>query len=226
MKNKTASVFILLSFLCLSVLAISEVPVTAADKAIDRITAREAETVKGIAKFSPLVESYVQTFTSDKDLGHVPNGDHYFLGRASFDGAAHDDSFLDGPTSLRSKVMEDLASLTLRTRTTWVPLGFAQMAVLDADGFDRNHYDFSYQRREMVGDIRCLVFDITPKAHSGRGRFLGRIWVEDEGYVIVRFNGTFVRPKNHTAFLHFDSWRVNTAPGSGFRLTSTAKNRR
>jgi hypothetical protein len=92
-----------------------------------------------------------------------------------------------------------------------VPLGFAQMAIMDADGFDREHYTFSFQRREFLGEVRCMVFDVIPKAKSGRGRFIGRMWVEDVNYNVVRFNGTFVRPKEHQAYMHFDSWRINTA---------------
>ena len=30
-----------------------------------------------------------------------------------------------------------------------------------------------------------------PSAKSGKGRFLGRIWVEDQDFHIVRFNGAY-----------------------------------
>jgi len=36
--------------------------------------------------------------------------------------------------------------------------------------------------------------------------------VEQDHYNIVRFNGTYLHPKIHTAYLHCDSWRVNVAP--------------
>ena len=36
-------------------------------------------------------------------------------------------------------------------------------------------------------------FDVTPKKDAGKGRFLGRIWVEDQDYNIVRLNGTYAR---------------------------------
>ena len=52
--------------------------------------------------------------------------------------------------------------------------------------FDKQHYDFHYVRREFLGEVRCLVFDVTPKKGSGNGRFLGRIWVEDQDFNIVR----------------------------------------
>ena len=43
---------------------------------------------------------------------------------------------------------------------------------------------------DSIGVSRCLVIDLQPKEHFGNVRFLGRIWVEDQDYNIVRFNGT------------------------------------
>ncbi len=57
------------------------------------------------------------------------------------------------------------------------------------------------------------MFDVTPKKNSGKGRFLGRVWVEDQDYNIVRLNGTYApRPKN-SFFFHMDSWRLNLIAG-------------
>ena len=54
---------------------------------------------------------------------------------------------------------------------------------------------------------------VTPKKDSGKGRFVGRIWVEDQDYNIVRLNGTYEpRPRN-AYFFHMDSWRLNLVPG-------------
>jgi hypothetical protein len=61
--------------------------------------------------------------------------------------------------------------------------------------------------------VRCLVFDVTPKPKSGRGRFLGRLWVEDQGYNIVRLNGTYYPAPRNSYFFHMDSWRLNLIPG-------------
>ena len=77
------------------------------------------------------------------------------------------------------------------SHTEFIPVGFAQMAVIDAKAFDRAHYDFKFVRREFLGEVRCLVFDVSPKPKTGNGRFIGRIWVEDQDYNIVRVNGTY-----------------------------------
>jgi hypothetical protein len=68
-------------------------------------------------------------------------------------------------------------------------------------------------RREFLGELRCLVIDVAPRKDSGKGRFLGRIWVEDQDYNIVRFNGTFTPAPFRGRYLHFDSWRINMQPG-------------
>src|SRR6202011_4986973 len=98
-------------------------------------------------------------------------------------------------------------------KAQYQPLGFSWMVYADRADFDRSHYDFRYVRREFLGDVRCLVFDVTPKKDAGKGRFLGRIWVEDQDYNIVRLNGTYApRPRN-AMYFHMDSWRLNLIPG-------------
>src|SRR2546426_8456422 len=48
------------------------------------------------------------------------------------------------------------------------PRGFLQMIYVDMNGFDREHYEFSYIRREFLGEVRCLVFDVGPRVKSDR----------------------------------------------------------
>jgi hypothetical protein len=106
-----------------------------------------------------------------------------------------------------------LGGFTKLVSVQYQPLGFSWMIFVDRDNFDRAHYNFSYDNREFLGEVRCLVFDVTPKENAGKGRFMGRIWVEDRDFNIVRLNGTFgPRPKNGY-FFHMDSWRLNLVPG-------------
>jgi len=87
------------------------------------------------------------------------------------------------------------------------------MIFADRDDFNRKTYDFKYVRGEFLGNVRCIVFDMFPKRGTGKGRFRGRIWVEDQNYNIVRLNG-FYEPRPHNAyFFHMDSWRLNLIPG-------------
>jgi hypothetical protein len=92
----------------------------------------------------------------------------------------------------------------------YLPEGFEQMLVMGGH-FDRNTYNFEYVRREFLGTVRCLVFDVMPKK-AGSGTFKGRIWVEDQDYNIVRFNGTYGPSSMTKMYFHFDSWRENVGP--------------
>ena len=93
----------------------------------------------------------------------------------------------------------------------FLPVGFAQMVMLDSD-FQKKNYDFKFVRQEFLGEVRCVVLDVQPKGNAG-GRFVGRIWVEDRDYNIVRFNGTYSPRSRYSYYLHFDSWRLNLQAG-------------
>jgi len=186
----------------------------ALDRTIDQITSRETENVKAFARFSPVVETYVQGFRKDNELGRVPVEDHYFLGRASFKSRLEDDSFIahERP-AVAHQLLREIKEATFERRKGLVPLGFTQMAVIDMKNFDRAHYRFVYHQQEFLGTVRCLVFDVIPTA-KGHGQFMGRIWVEDQAFNIVRFNGTYIHPVEGGAYIHFDSWRANLSNGS------------
>jgi hypothetical protein len=91
------------------------------------------------------------------------------------------------------------------------PGSFAYPVFLDPQNFDLAHYDFEFTGREFLGQVRCLVFDVTPRPRDTKNLFKGRIWVEDQGYHIVRFNGRY-GPNSSFPF-HFDTWRENLQPG-------------
>src|SRR3954462_15565579 len=98
-------------------------------------------------------------------------------------------------------------------RLQYEPMGFSWMVFADRQNFDRAHYDFKYVRREFLGEVRCVVFDVKPKSGAGKGMFEGRIWAEDQDFNVVRLNGTYVpRPRN-AEFFHMDSWRLNLVAG-------------
>src|SRR5260370_1283986 len=106
-----------------------------------------------------------------------------------------------------------MGGVTKLFRIQYQPMGFSWMVFADRQNFDRSHYDFRYVHREFLGEVKCLVFEVTPKKGAGTGLFEGQIWVEDQDYNIVRLNGTYVpRPKN-AFYFHMDSWRLNLVPG-------------
>jgi hypothetical protein len=146
----------------------------------------------------------------EKGLGPVPQNDKYFLGRMDLSTTIDRKDYIHEDQSMEKHLLGGFSKLF---KVQYQPLGFSWMIFADRNDFDRQHYDFRYVRREFLGDVRCLVFDVTPKPKSGQGRFLGRIWVEDQDYNIVRLNGTYApRPRN-AYFFHMDSWRLNLIPG-------------
>ena len=47
------------------------------------------------------------------------------------------------------------------------------MIYLDADGLNPQNYNFDYVRREFLGQVRTLVFDVTPSRTAGLRSFCG-----------------------------------------------------
>jgi len=185
--------------------------VTTADQAIDLIIAREHDEISVIRQYNPIVETYVQDMKPDAEMGIVPVKDHYFLGQADWSKGINDDSMLE---KKKSKVSGFNPFSHLEGSSSAVPHGFMQMIFIDVEHFDRQHYQFTYVGREFLGEVRCAIFDVVPLPKAGRDSFYGRIWAEDQGFTIVRFNGMFASSGNEGTGnnLHFDSWRMNLQP--------------
>jgi hypothetical protein len=183
---------------------------TTMDQVVDRTIEREHALMSMLKNRTPLVETYLQNLKPDPQLGAVPSEDHYFLGRMDLGESVDRRDYLSKDTSFESHL---LGGVTKMFKFEYQPMGFSWMIFADRSDFDRSHYQFKYVHREFLGDVRCIVFDVTPKKDAGKGRFVGRIWVEDQDYNIVRLNGTYApRPKN-AYFFHMDSWRLNLIPG-------------
>ncbi len=180
------------------------------DQVVDRFVMREKGLIKMLQTRTPVIETYLQNLTLDPALGPVPQNDKYFLGRMDLSTTIDRKDYIKDDASMEKHLLGGFSKLF---KVQYQPLGFSWMIFADRNDFDRQHYDFRYVRREFLGDVRCLVFDVTPKPKSGQGRFLGRIWIEDQDYNIVRLNGTYApRPRN-AYFFHMDSWRLNLIPG-------------
>jgi len=188
----------------------SEAQPTTMDQVVDRFILREKGLVKMLETRTPVVETYLQNLQLDPQLGPVPKDDRYFLGRMDLSQSIDRKDYIKDDASMEKHLLGGFQKLF---RVQYQPLGFSWMIFADRNDFDKQHYDFRYVRREFVGEVRCLVFDVTPKKGTGNGRFLGRVWIEDQDFNIVRLNGTYApRPRN-SYFFHMDSWRLNLIPG-------------
>jgi len=192
-------------------------PLTAEQSAlVQKAIAREKVTIKAIQKRTPLVETYIQNMRPDAKLYAVPVSDQYLLSRVDF-GRTFTDKSYDSDNQDKGLLKGSLKAITGLSKAfklEYVSTGFMQMMFVDPIGFDQQHYDFTYVRRDFLGSVRTVVFDVHPKAGLGAGRFSGRIWIEDQDGNIVRFNGTYTGNTEDESprYFHFDSWRMNLQP--------------
>ncbi len=176
---------------------------------LDRVVQREHLFMAQMRHMHPMVETYLQDLKNDPSGNVTPVKDQYFLGRLDMSDGPDDVSFVGQPGFGHRM----LTKLTGVYSLHYLPMGFAQMIILDSD-FQKKYYNFTFVRREFLGELRCLVIDVQPKEGQKTSRFKGRIWVEDQDYNVVRFNGSYYPQPKINFFFHFDSWRLNMRPGT------------
>ena len=191
---------------------------------VEKAVQREKLLITDIKLRTPLVETYIQDTRPDAKLYEVPVDDQYILSRVDFGSSFFDKSYAPRTESTTRKgflglkgslgAVMGLTKLLGLEKFTYSDTGFMEMMFIDPKGFDQQHYEFSFVRREFLGNVRTWVFDAHPRV-AGEGRFYGRIWIEDQGGNVVRFNGTYTgSPHEDTSkyYFHFDSWRMNVQP--------------
>jgi hypothetical protein len=216
-------IFPVLTLLLTFPLVAADTPDEMVEKLLDGIVAKEQAFLESLRSRTPLMETYIQETPDSADTGARPGKDHYFLGRYRLADTVYYQPLVErtdaesaGPPSKIVSLLRVRPSAPKNRPLSFLPRGFAQMAVMDLHDFNRATYRFEFVRREFLGDVRCLVFDVAPLDRQHPGKFVGRIWVEDRDNAIVRFNGTYVplpvaKGAIPELYFHFDSWRVNTA---------------
>jgi hypothetical protein len=189
---------------------------------VQEAIAREKTIIREIQKSTPIVQTYIQDMRPDVKLYQVPVDDQYMFGRVDFAKAFSASEYnMRNYTSNGqqhghwfSGTLGFMSGLTKAFHLENSPTGFMAMMFVDPTGFDQQHYEFSFVRREFLGTVRTWVFDVQPRV-KGPGRFFGRIWIEDQDGNIVRFNGSYSNNPNDDTnhYFHFDSWRMNVQPG-------------
>jgi len=179
-----------------------------------KASSQEKFVVKTILQHPPLVQTYIQHMQQDPQLGSVPTSDEYLLGRVDFGRTFTSNLYAQRgqKKGLFSGSKGFMNHLTSMFQLQFSADGFMDMMFIDAGSFDQSHYNFVFVRKEFLGEIKTSVFDVQPKPKMGMGRFVGRVWIDDENGNIIRFTGTFSGGNKRNLYFHFDSWRGNVQP--------------
>jgi hypothetical protein len=176
------------------------------DDFVDLALQQERRMTNLLRNFKPIVETYIQEQQPDSALGTSPKGDDYFLSRLDLTGNAARTSTFADEEHLKRGGEKKLP----KNEEPFSAAGFAEALFPDLDHFDRQNYTFEFVRWETLGEVRCAVVNVKPHEHAGNHGFVGRIWVEDQDFNIVRFTGTHTSKAFSKRAFHFDSWRLNT----------------
>jgi len=178
------------------------------DEFVDSVVRQERRLTDLMRNFKPIIETYIQEDGSQPRFqeGIIPNGDDYFLSRLNLTGnSPSTEPFADEETWNRGG-----EKYFVQDPLPFSQVAFAQALFPDFGHFDRQNYTFEFVRWEVLGEVRCAALDVRPHGNSKKRGFVGRIWVEDRNFGIVRFRGTFTSNGLAKRAFHFDSWRLNT----------------
>jgi hypothetical protein len=170
---------------------------------VDHAIQQEQKLTALMRNFQPIVETYVQEEKHDSALQTSPKDDDYFLSRLDLSSKTPSDREFENPKGRDKKEPKNAEAFAAG--------GFALPVFPDLDHFDRQNYDFEFVRWETLGEVRCGVVNVQPRVDAKNRGFLGRIWVEDQDFNIVRFTGEYTsKAFSKRRTYHFDSWRVAT----------------
>jgi len=187
-----------------------------------RVFKGERDTIEQLKAYSPVFETYTQSLWPDT-TDQIPLSDAQFVGRIDFYDfiTSRDESaaMLFGTSKGGLRVLNDNGQ-----RWSLYVDGFLAMLFIDPTDFDADRYRLTPLGSSKLDGADCLLFDVAPIDTKAAGRFRGTIWVEPEGYRVVRIQGTFqaprvnwrsrLNPAGSTVYLNFkfDSWRRKIAP--------------
>ena len=162
--------------------------------------AREKVIIKQIQKSTPVVQSYIQDLRPDVKLYQVPVSDQYMIGRVDFGKAFTADEYAQAERGGKAHgwfggSFKFMSELTKAFHLENSPTGFMAMMFIDPSGFDQQHYQFTFVRREFLGTVRTWVFDVRPRGkgsgpvlrtHLGGGRRRERLFASTERTSAIR----------------------------------------
>ena len=167
------------------------------DRIIKTFTAKESQFRKALTEYSFKRDAVLQSL----GMGGQVTGEYHRVSYFTFDDAGNrfeKISYFPMP-SFGAVTQEDLDDL-----------GGIQPFALDPSKIPM--YDFKYVGREKIDELDLYVFDVSPKvmpdAKKTKERFFkGRVWVEDQGFQIVKTKGKGVPETKVNKFPTVDTYR-------------------
>jgi len=156
-------------------------PTTPADEIIKKFAAKESEFQEALNHYTYRREARVQTV--DDDTKKV-DGEWYQVDDVTFDPTGRRmEKTVFAPESSLERVM--MSPSDLQDIQKGYPFVLTTAAIAE--------YNVKYGGSQQVDEVKCYVFDVSPKQIEKNKRyFLGRIWVDAADLQIVVTNGRMV----------------------------------
>ena len=175
----------------------SDLPPAEVDRIIRSFTAKEAEFRRALNEYSFKRDALLQSL----GMGGQVTGEYHRVSTFTFDdaGTRYEKINYFPMPSLGSVTQEDLEDL-----------GGVSPFALEPSKIDR--YNFKYVGKEKIDELSLYVFDVSPKvmpdAKKTKERlFLGRVWVDDQDFQIVKTKGKGVPETKQNKFPMVETYR-------------------
>jgi hypothetical protein len=170
-------------------------PSVDANQIVAKFVAAETAFQREFARYAFRRDAVIQSV----GMGGQVTGEFHRLSRISFDAEGKQ----------QEKVLQMPVPTLAPSQTDMDDLNSIQLFVLEAAKLPQ--YDFKLAGREKIDEINTYVFDVQPKVmpnpKKSKDRFFaGRIWIDDQDFLIVKANGKGV-PQGKEVFPIFDYYR-------------------
>lgn len=195
---------------------------------IQRIFDEENRMINTLTQMRPVFEVYEQSLWTYTQA-EIPIDDAYLLSTVDFGSRLENDKF-DNPRGAQTILFGRQGFTKLRTEDgdKWAihADGFPEVLFVDIDHFNEQTYTLAYMGKDPATSLlHFLVVPLDKKIP----RFHGTIWVEEQGYKIVRIKGQIGPPLRQRLYKRigpvtwggdtyhpFEAWRIEISPGCWF----------
>ena len=175
----------------------SELPPPEVDRIIKTFTAKEGEFRRALNEYSFKRDALLQSL----GMGGQITGEYHRVSTFTFDdsGTRYEKISYFPMPSFASVTQEDLEDL-----------GGVSPFALEPSKVER--YNFKYVGKEKIDELSLHVFDVSPKVMPDPKKtkerlFLGRIWVDDQDFQIVKTKGKGVPETKQNKFPIVETYR-------------------